>query len=89
MQQKICSVDVICVCSTEGGIRPLRFRATDEQDQKLCINIDEVLRTDEIKTFGREQQIFLCRATVDGRKWLFELKFSVRAHRWYLLGRYY
>ena len=89
MQQKICSVDVICVCSTEGGIRPLRFRATDEQDQKLCVNIDEVLRTDEIKTMGREQQIFLCRATVRGKEWMFELKYTIRSHNWCLMRRVY
>ena len=36
-----------------------------------------------------EAQIFLCRATVDGKKWLFELKYTIRTHKWCLLRKVY
>ena len=34
-----------------------------------------------------EATIFLCRATVWEKKWLFELKYTIRTHTWSLLGR--
>ena len=43
MEQKICPVDVISVCSASGEIRPLRLRLEDEAHQLLRIDIDEVV----------------------------------------------
>jgi hypothetical protein len=31
---------------------------------------------------GIEAHIFLCRATVHGSRWLFELKYTIRSHSW-------
>jgi hypothetical protein len=36
---------------------------------------------------GIEAQIFLCRATVGERRWLFELKYTIRSHNWCLLRK--
>jgi hypothetical protein len=36
---------------------------------------------------GAEAKIFLCRATVWGQRWLFELKYSIRSHSWCLTRR--
>ena len=41
MEQKICPVDVICVCSADGDIRPLRFRMENEAHQLIRVDIDE------------------------------------------------
>lgn len=84
MQQNRCPIDVISVCSASGEIRPLRFRMEDEHHQLLCINIDEVISSKNIQYVGIEAQIFLCRATVKGRQWLFELKYTIRSHNWCL-----
>jgi len=87
MQQNICPVDVISVCSASGEIRPLRFRMEDEAHQLLRIDIDEVISSKRIQYVGIEAQIFLCRATVRGKRWLFELKYTIRSHNWCLLRK--
>ncbi len=87
MEQKICPVDVIAVCSAGGDIRPLRLRLEDENHQLLRIDIDEVISMKPVQYVGIEAQIYLCRATVHGKKWLFELKYTIRTHSWCWLRR--
>lgn len=89
MQSNICPVDVISVCSAGGEIRPLRFRMEDEQHQLLRVDIDEVINVRFVQYVGIEAHIFLCRATVQGKKWLFELKYTIRTHCWCLLRKVY
>jgi len=89
MDQNIRPVDVISVCSADGQIRPLRFRMEDESHQLLRIDIDEIINCRHIQYVGIEAQIFLCRATVNGKQWLFELKYTIRTHCWCLLRKVY
>ena len=89
MQPNICPVDVISVCSANGDIRPLRFRMEDESHGLLRVDIDEVISSKEIQYAGIEAHIFLCRATVREKKWLFELKYTIRSHNWCLLRKVY
>ena len=87
MEQNICPVDVIAVCSANGDIRPLRFRMEDEEHKLLRVDIDEVISCRSIQYVGIEAHIFLCRATVRGHKRLFELKYTIRSHCWCLLRK--
>ncbi len=80
-------VDVISMCSTDGQIRPLRLRLEDEEHQLLRIDIEEVLSSKTVQFVGIEAQIFLCQATVRGARWMFELKYTIRTHRWCLHRR--
>lgn len=89
MDQNIRPVDVISVCSADGQIRPLRFRMEDESHQLLRIDIDEIINCRHIQYVGIEAQIFLCRATVNGKQRLFELKYTIRTHCWCLLRKVY
>lgn len=89
MEQNICPVDVISMCSANGDIRPLRFRMEDEQHRLLRVDIEEVISSKFIQYVGIEAQIFLCRATVRGKKWLFELRYTIRTHTWCLLRKVY
>ena len=82
-------VDVISMCSANGDIRPLRFRIEDEAHQLLRVDIDEVISSREIQYAGIEAQIFLCKATVENRRWLFELKYTIRSHNWCFFRRVY
>lgn len=82
-----CPVDVISVCSAAGEIRPLRLRLEDDEHYLLRIDIEEVIDVKRIEHVGIEAQIFLCRATVWGKPWLFELKYTYRSHSWRLCGR--
>lgn len=89
MQQNRCPVDVICVCSADGEIKPLRFRMEDENHQLLRVDIEEVISSRPIQYVGIEAQLFLCRATVQGKQWLFELKYTIRTHSWCLFRKVY
>lgn len=89
MDGNICPVDVISVCSANGEIRPLRLRMEDEEHQLLRIDIDEIISTKPIQYVGIEAQIFLCRATVRGKRTLFELRYMIRSHSWSLLRKVY
>ncbi len=82
-------VDVISVCSTDGQIRPLRLRMEDEEHQLLRVDIDEIISMKPIQYVGIEAQIFLCKAVVKGREWLFELKYTIRTHNWCIHRRVY
>ncbi len=82
-------VDVISVCSACGEIRPLRLRMEDEQHRLLRIDIEEVISTKPIQYVGIEALIFLCKAMVAGKQWLFELKYTIRTHSWCLQRRIY
>ena len=82
-------VDVISVCNTDGQIRPLRIRLEDEAHCLIRIDIEEVVNSREVQYVGIEAQIFLCRATVQGRPWLFELKYTIRSHSWCLFRKMY
>ncbi len=87
MQNK--PVDVISVCRADGEIRPLRLRMEDEEHQLLRIDIDEIISMKPIQYVGIEAQIFLCKATVKGKQWLFELKYTIRTHSWCIHRRVY
>ena len=80
-------VDVISVCTASGEIRPLRLQMVDEERQLLRVNIEEIVSTEDVEHVGAEAKIFLCRATVWDRKWLFQLKYSIRTHSWSLMRK--
>ncbi len=82
-------IDVISVCSANGDIRPLRLRMEDEQHQLLRVDIDEIISVKPIQFVGIEAQIFLCKAQVAGKQWLFELKYTIRTHSWCFFRRVY
>lgn len=82
-----CPVDVIAYCSAEGQIQPLRLRMRDEEQQILRVDIAQVVSTKTITYVGVEAQVFLCRANVWGREWLFELKYMIRSHSWRMIRR--
>lgn len=87
MEQKNRPVDVISMCSAAGEIRPLRLRMEDEHHQLLRIDIDEVISVKKIQYVGIEAHVFLCRATVKQKEWIFELRYTIRTHSWCLLRK--
>lgn len=82
-------IDCISVISAAGEITPLRFRLERQDRERLRVNIDKVLSTRRIPYVGVEAQVFLCRALVDGREQVFELKYTIRSHSWSLVQRMY
>jgi len=87
MEFNICPVDVISMCSANGDIRPLRIRMEDDDHQLMRVDIDEVVSSRQVQYVGIEAHIFLCRATVNDKRWLFELRYTIRTHTWCFLRR--
>lgn len=87
MEKKAQPVDVISVCSASGELRPLRLQMEDESRQLLRINIEDIISVKDIHHVGAEAHIYRCRATVWERNWIFDLKYSIRSHTWWMLGR--
>ena len=86
MVQKICPVDVIAICSASGEIRPLRVQIEDESRQLVRVNIEQIVKVTQIEHVGAEATVFLCCATVWNKRWMFELKYSIRSHIWTVQG---
>ena len=89
MEQVNTPVDVISICSANGEIRPLRLRMESEEHQLLRVDIDEVVSSKQVQYVGIEAIVFLCRATVEDKNWLFELKYTIRTHSWHLVRKVY
>ena len=87
MEQRMCPVDMISVCSAEGDLRPLRLRVADESEEQVRYEIREIVSTKEIPYVGVEAKIYLCRATAWNRSWILELKYMIRSHTWYLMRK--
>lgn len=83
------NIDVIAMCSANGDIRPLRLRIEDESHNLLRVDVDEVISCREIQYAGIEAKVFLCRAVVEGQRWLFEMKYTIRSHSWHFMRRVY
>lgn len=82
-------VDVISVCSANGDIKPLRLRMEDEEHQLLRVDIHEIISMKPIQFVGIEAQVFLCKSIVQGKEWLFELKYTIRTHTWCIMRKVY
>ena len=87
MEQTVCPVDVIAMCSASGEIRPLRLRMEDEAHQLLRVDIDEIVNIRQVQYVGIEATVYLCPATVGQKKWVFELKYTIRTHTWSLMRK--
>lgn len=82
-------VDVISVCSANGELRPLRLRLEDESQQMLRVDISQIIRQEQVDYVGAECITYLCRAVVEGVPWLFELRYTLRTHKWGIVKRIY
>lgn len=82
-------IQVIALCGADGQLQPLRFRFEDEAHQIHTVQVLEVLDTRTVSYVGIEAFRFLCRAEEEGMGHLFELNYSVRAHRWTIFRKIY
>ena len=86
MESGICPVDVIAMHSANGDIRPLRLRLEDEAHGLLRIDIDEVVSSKPVQFVGIEARIFLCKAVVRDKLWIWH---SVSFSMWMQTAHFY
>ncbi len=89
MKQKNLPVQVIANCTAEGELLPLRFRYEDEGHRLHTVRIREIADRRRVEYVGIEALQYLCKAVEEGKEQLYELRYTVRSHKWSLLRRIY
>lgn len=84
MQCNMWPVDVICLSSSDGDIRPLRIRAKEGMEETLIGNVSEILATRKNHRLGADIYTFLCRIRSPKSTTILELKFFKQTHSWYV-----
>ena len=82
MPQEQQKIEVICVCDTGGNVRPLRFRFEDQEHRLHVIGIQEIVYQKNTEYVGIESILFGCRAELEGKERLFELRYTIRSLKW-------
>ncbi len=77
-------IEMISVCAADGKLTPLRFRMENEEHCLQTVPIAQVLVAKPIQYAGIDAIQYLCKAMMDGRERLFELRYTIKTHRWTL-----
>ena len=82
-------VQVLAACGVDGQMQPLRFRFEDSEHSVHTVSVTEIVDGRKVEYVGLEAFVFLCKARLDGREKLYELRYTVRTHRWTLFREVY
>ena len=77
-------IQMIAHCGADGSMQPLRFRFEDASHMLHTVQICEVLDCRRVDYVGIEALIYLCKAVVEDMERIYELRYTVRAHKWVL-----
>lgn len=77
-------IEMIALCGLNGELRPLRFRYEDVGHHPQVVHIREIISTKESLQVGIQSFYYLCRATLQEKEQLFELRYTVKNHSWTL-----
>ena len=77
-------IEMICICAADGKLTPLRFRMEDEEHCMQTVIVTQVLVSKPIQYAGVDAIQYLCKALVDGSEHIFELRYTLKTHRWSL-----
>lgn len=89
MSNRNVPVQMISHCAADGELKPLRFRFEDAAHMLHTVHISEVIDSRKIEYVGIEAFIYLCRAVIENTERMFELKYTVRTHKWVLFREVY
>ena len=82
-------VQVLSTCGVDGQMQPLRFRFEDSEHRLHTVHITEIVDSRFVEYVGIETFVFLCKALLEGAEKLYELRYTVRTHRWTLFREVY
>lgn len=82
-------IQVIVHYDARGELRPLRFQYEDRQHRIHTIQVEQVTDSRKVEFVGIEAMLYLCKAHVDGKGHLYELKYTVQTHKWVLFRQIY
>ena len=82
-------IQVLSCCGTCGDLQPLRFRYEDRAHSVHTVSITEIVDGRKVEYVGLEAFLFLCKARLEDREKLYELRYTVATHRWTLVKEVY
>ena len=85
MLSRIRPIDVMSVCTADGEITPLRFRIETEEQGLLRVDIAQIVSRKNICCAGIESKSYLCKVQEGDFMRMYELRYSIRSHRWSLV----
>lgn len=77
-------VEVLVWMEPNGSLTPLRFRLENEEGELVVVRVDEILTRTEERQAGNPMILYACQGQIRGQVRRFELKYEVRACKWYL-----
>ena len=82
-------IQMLSLFSADGAPQPVRFRFEDPEHCLHTVHVTRVVDVREVTFVGMEAYRFLCLSEDGGAAHLFELDYTIRAHRWRLRRRVY
>jgi hypothetical protein len=70
---------MIAVFDVNGDIKPFKFKYKDKK-----IKVEKIIDIKEEKLAGNRRLVFVCRTD---RKDIYELKYEIDSHKWFLFKR--
>lgn len=75
-------IQLVSVCSTLGDITPRWFRYEDEERLIIKVQISEVVTQNNISFVGIKMIQYICKAKIQEKERLFELRYDINSHKW-------
>lgn len=75
-------IEMISVCAADGRLTPLRFRMEDEEHCLKTVPILQVLVSKPIQYAGVDAIQYLCKVLTEEKERVFELRYTIKTHRW-------
>ena len=89
MANRTLPVQVLAACGVDGQMQPLRFRFEDREHQLNHVQLPDIIDHRFVEYVSHETFVFLCKALLEGAEKLYELRYTVRTHRWTLFREVY
>lgn len=77
-------VETLVWMGPDGSFRPLRFRLEGQDGELIVIRVEQILSRTEERRAGNPMVTYGCQGQVRGQMRRFELKYEIRACKWYL-----
>ncbi len=82
-------IQMIVHCDEKGILRPLRFQIRDDQNKTHTVQIGQVIDSRKTINSDGEAIMYFCKANVQGKERLFELKYQINTQQWLLFRQIY
>ena len=85
MKTTMKEIDVIVYFTSNGDIKPLKFRYKDDcSEENIVIPVNKILTTDTNVYGGNLMHVFHCETLRNGINKSYEIRYELKSNTWYL-----